>query len=52
MLTGLWYFDTTLWQTVPLLQDELVRALADTYPDPGDPADRGGCQSELVPAGP
>ena len=30
--TGLWYFDTTLWQTVPLLQDELERALADTYP--------------------
>jgi phosphoenolpyruvate carboxylase len=30
--TGLWYFDTTLWHTVPLLQDELVRALADTYP--------------------
>ena len=31
--TGLWYFDTTLWQTVPLLQDELERALADTYPE-------------------
>ncbi len=30
--TGLWYFDTTLWQTVPLLQDELERALKDTYP--------------------
>jgi phosphoenolpyruvate carboxylase len=30
--TGLWYFDTTLWSTVPLLQDELERALADTYP--------------------
>jgi phosphoenolpyruvate carboxylase len=30
--TGLWYFDTTLWQTVPLLQDELERALAGTYP--------------------
>ena len=30
--TGLWYFDTTLWQTVPLLQDELERALADSYP--------------------
>jgi phosphoenolpyruvate carboxylase len=27
--TGLWYFDTTLWQTVPLLQDELERALSD-----------------------
>ena len=32
VLTGLWYFDTTLWQAVPLLQDELERALADTYP--------------------
>jgi phosphoenolpyruvate carboxylase len=32
VLTGLWYFDTILWQTVPLLQDELERALADTYP--------------------
>ena len=32
VLTGLWYFDTTLWQTVPLLQDELERALAGTYP--------------------
>jgi phosphoenolpyruvate carboxylase len=30
--TGLWYFDTTLWQTVPLLQDELERSLAETYP--------------------
>ncbi|MCE0522751.1 MAG: phosphoenolpyruvate carboxylase [Methylacidiphilales bacterium] len=33
VLTGLWYFDTTLWQTVPLLQDELERALVDTYPN-------------------
>ena len=32
VLTGLWYFDTTLWETVPLLQDELERALAETYP--------------------
>jgi phosphoenolpyruvate carboxylase len=32
VLTGLWYFDTTLWNTVPLLRDELERALADTYP--------------------
>lgn len=32
VLTGLWYFDTTLWQTVPLLQDELERALAESYP--------------------
>ena len=30
--TGLWYFDTTLWRTIPLLQDELERALAETYP--------------------
>ena len=30
--TGLWYFDTTLWQTLPLLQDELERTLAETYP--------------------
>ena len=36
--TGLWYFDTTLWQTVPLLQDELERALADTYPTVKAPA--------------
>jgi phosphoenolpyruvate carboxylase len=33
VLTGLWYFDTTLWETVPLLQDELERALAETYPE-------------------
>jgi phosphoenolpyruvate carboxylase len=32
VLTGLWYFDTTLWNTLPLLRDELSRALADTYP--------------------
>ena len=32
VLTGLWYFDTTLWNTVPLLRDELARALAETYP--------------------
>ena len=32
VLTGLWYFDTTLWQTIPLLQDEFERALAETYP--------------------
>ncbi|MCE0482701.1 MAG: phosphoenolpyruvate carboxylase [Methylacidiphilales bacterium] len=30
--TGLWYFDTTLWQAIPLLQDELERSLAETYP--------------------
>ena len=36
--TGLWYFDTTLWQTIPLLQDELERALAETYPTVKAPA--------------
>ncbi len=30
--TGLWYFDTTLWDTIPLLQDEIERALAESYP--------------------
>ena len=33
VLTGLWYFDTTLWDTVPLLQDEMERALTETYPE-------------------
>lgn len=36
--TGLWYFDTTLWKTLPLLQDELERALAETYPTVKAPA--------------
>ena len=36
--TGLWYFDTTLWDTIPLLQDELERALAETYPTVKAPA--------------
>jgi phosphoenolpyruvate carboxylase len=36
--TGLWYFDTTLWDTVPLLQDELERELARTYPTVRAPA--------------
>jgi phosphoenolpyruvate carboxylase len=36
--TGLWYFDTTLWETIPLLQDELERALAETYPTVKAPA--------------
>ncbi|HZP58972.1 MAG TPA: phosphoenolpyruvate carboxylase [Opitutaceae bacterium] len=30
--TGLWYFDTTLWHTLPRLQDDLERALAQHYP--------------------
>ena len=30
--TGLWYFDTTLWHTLPSLQDDLERALALHYP--------------------
>jgi phosphoenolpyruvate carboxylase len=30
--TGLWYFDTTLFDTMPLLQSELERALARHYP--------------------
>jgi phosphoenolpyruvate carboxylase len=38
VLTGLWYFDTTLWNTLPLLRDELERALADTYPGLKAPA--------------
>src|ERR1700677_1666346 len=38
VLTGLWYFDTTLWNTLPLLRDELKRALAETYPGLKAPA--------------
>ncbi len=30
--TGLWYFDTTLFDTLPRLQHDLVRALARHYP--------------------
>jgi len=30
--TGLWYFDTTLFETLPRLQADLVRALARHYP--------------------
>ena len=30
--TGLWYFDTTLFETVPQLQEDLERALAQHYP--------------------
>jgi phosphoenolpyruvate carboxylase len=31
--TGLWYFDTTLWNTIPELQTDLERALARYYPE-------------------
>ncbi len=31
--TGLWYFDTTLYATLPRLQVDLERALARHYPD-------------------
>ncbi len=30
--TGLWYFDTTLFETLPNLQTDMVRALAKHYP--------------------
>jgi phosphoenolpyruvate carboxylase len=30
--TGLWYFDTALWRTLPRLQDDFRRALAQHYP--------------------
>ncbi len=30
--TGLWYFDTTVWDTIPRLQEDLERALAMHYP--------------------
>jgi phosphoenolpyruvate carboxylase len=30
--TGLWYFDTTLYDTLPRLQTDMVRALARHYP--------------------
>jgi phosphoenolpyruvate carboxylase len=30
--TGLWYFDKTLWHTLPGLQDDFERALARHYP--------------------
>ena len=36
--TGLWYFDTTLWHTLPRLQDDLERALAQHYPGVRAPA--------------
>lgn len=31
--TGLWYFDTTLWETLPELQADFERALARHYPE-------------------
>ncbi len=31
--TGLWYFDTTLYETLPRLQSDLERALRQHYPD-------------------
>ncbi|MDF3059032.1 MAG: phosphoenolpyruvate carboxylase [Rariglobus sp.] len=31
--TGLWYFDTTLYETLPRLQGDLERALRQHYPD-------------------
>ncbi|QYM80626.1 phosphoenolpyruvate carboxylase [Horticoccus luteus] len=31
--TGLWYFDTTLFETLPRLQADLERALAEHFPD-------------------
>ncbi|MBX7212445.1 MAG: phosphoenolpyruvate carboxylase [Thermoflexales bacterium] len=30
--TGLWYFDATLWEVLPRLQEDLERALARHYP--------------------
>jgi phosphoenolpyruvate carboxylase len=36
--TELWYFDTTLWDTLPRLQEDLERALKEHYPDVKAPA--------------
>jgi len=36
--TGLWYFDTTLFETVPRLYADLARALAEHYPAVRPPA--------------
>ncbi len=36
--TGLWFFDTTLFETLPRLQHDLVRALANHYPGVKAPA--------------
>jgi phosphoenolpyruvate carboxylase len=36
--TGLWYFDTALWRTLPRLQDDLNRALARHFPGVSAPA--------------
>ena len=35
--TGLWYFDTTLFDTVPRLYADMARALAQHYPDVAPP---------------
>ncbi len=36
--TGLWYFDTTLWHTLPRLQEDFERALGQHYPGVRPPA--------------
>ncbi|HEY0968566.1 MAG TPA: phosphoenolpyruvate carboxylase [Opitutaceae bacterium] len=36
--TGLWYFDTTLYETLPRLQADLVEALQQHYPEVKAPA--------------
>lgn len=36
--TGMWYFDTTLYEVLPRLQNDLVRALARHYPGVKAPA--------------
>ncbi len=36
--TGLWYFDTTLYEALPRLQDDLRRALSRHYPGVRSPA--------------
>jgi phosphoenolpyruvate carboxylase len=36
--TGLWYFDTVLWRTLPRLQDDFERALARHFPGVRAPA--------------
>ena len=33
VLTGLWYFETNLWETMPFLQAEMEQALAKYYPE-------------------
>jgi len=36
--TGLWYFESTVWQVIPALQRDLEAALAQHYPDVRAPA--------------